>query len=312
MEKSIVQKKVSAVSNENEATEENLQTALQKAIANVPNMYNDDSDEELHDSPTTVDAQSKTDGNLDDGLEGGNDGESDEEPLNTPIKKKPIESARKNIVNTPECIQNENGSDNGIEEVFRNLPTSNQLPSKCVDLSVLQDACTTGREIGQIWMKKITHKGKMKSIEMVHLSRGVSIPLQNWRITIAKSKTRSIFVKKMSRNLWGPERLANRCVDYSSKCQKVTRDSPRKKLTPKKMKVLKHCYHAFLTNIKPSLVGEREDMATVLSEITTILSEEIATQIKNFKAGSTAKTPMCVEEPYDEDESDDSLIYEED
>ncbi|XP_023315225.1 uncharacterized protein LOC111693795 [Trichogramma pretiosum] len=283
MEKSIVQKKVSVVQNKNsyEAAEEQLQTALQNAIANVS----------------------------DDGIEGGKDGEeSDEEPMNTPKKKKPVKSAKKKIVNIPEY--NDNCSDDSIDEAFKNIPTSNQLHSK--DLSDLQGSCATGRKNGQIWMKKISHKGKMESIEMVPMSRGVSIPLQNWRITTARSKTRSIFVKKMSRNLLGPERLANRSVDYSSKCQKVTRDSLRKQLTPKKMKVLKHCYHAFLTNIKPSLVGEREYMATVLSEITSILSEEIGTQIKNFKAGRTAKTPMCVQEPYDGDESDDSLIYEED
>ncbi|KAL7302653.1 hypothetical protein TKK_0004714 [Trichogramma kaykai] len=179
-------------------TKEPLQTALHNAIANVLQMFDDDSDEEVGNfSPTTVthDAQSKTvtqtlpsnkdKPNSDDNqfeiekelsaqaednlkgindldhvngqsvIEGGNDSEaSDEEPMNTPKKKKPVKSAKKKIVNTPQY--NDNCSDDSIDEAFKNIVTSNQLHSK--DLSDLKGSCATDRKMVKSGGKKLPTK----------------------------------------------------------------------------------------------------------------------------------------------------------
>ncbi|KAL7296834.1 hypothetical protein TKK_0010230 [Trichogramma kaykai] len=128
----------------------------------------------------------------------------------------------------------------------------------------LQNSTTNIRPDGMIWKKTITKKDKTREVEMVHLGRGVSIPLQNLNIVKTTSTTRSLFVKNFARAMYGREKLANRCLKESQKNMKVTtRASPRKLLTPKKMNVIKDCFRLFLTNVKPSLL-QGKDLEVVL------------------------------------------------
>uniref|UniRef100_A0ABD2WHG1 BEN domain-containing protein n=1 Tax=Trichogramma kaykai TaxID=54128 RepID=A0ABD2WHG1_9HYME len=196
-----------------------------------------------------------------------------------------------------------------FDEDFNNADASNEIISKSLGSNI------NGRKDGDIWKKVITKNDKTFNLMMLHLGKGYSIPVSNWEYVKETSNNRSMFIKNLARALYGTEKLANRCVVEVPNMIKATkRDSPRKVFTPNKVKVMKSCYRVFLTKIKPSFLHGK-DLAVVLNEITTILSDEVAYQIKCYKTGSVKdKKPFVVEEEIDlhNEEDDDSYVYEED
>ncbi|KAL7301121.1 hypothetical protein TKK_0006097 [Trichogramma kaykai] len=196
-----------------------------------------------------------------------------------------------------------------FDEDFNNADASNEIISKSLGSNI------NGRKDGDIWKKVITKNDKTFNLMMLHLGKGYSIPVSNWEYVKETSNNRSMFIKNLARALYGTEKLANRCVVEVPNMIKATkRDSPRKVFTPNKVKVMKSCYRVFLTKIKPSFLHGK-DLAVVLNEITTILSDEVAYQIKRYKTGSVKdKKPFVVEEEIDlhNEEDDDSYVYEED
>ncbi|KAL7288250.1 hypothetical protein TKK_0017591 [Trichogramma kaykai] len=232
-----------------------------------------------------------------------------------PIKNTPKKTGnRKRAASTDlSCLD-----DDEEDDAFQGIGSSNSHSRNTLQL---QGSHNQLKKDGAVWSKETIRNGKLCNMKMVHLGRGISIPLHNWEIVLKKAKTRSLFIKNLARNLYGCERLANRCVSGTQKCTKVTnRDSPRKPFTPKKIKVIKNCYKAFLTNIKPSFFKKNEDLLVVLDEFNSVLSDEISVQIKEYKKSQAQniklKKPLRLEEVYDDEEINDSLdedemIYEE-
>ncbi|XP_067208660.1 uncharacterized protein [Linepithema humile] len=83
------------------------------------------------------------------------------------------------------------------------------------------------------------------TIKMMHLRYGISIPYITWK-EIKKLKRPSLFVRQLSRALWGVHKLMNRAVLLERSKNRLPNRSPRKPLTPVKKAVLKKCYSAFI------------------------------------------------------------------
>lgn len=82
-------------------------------------------------------------------------------------------------------------------------------------------------------------------IKMIHLRYGISIPYTTWK-EIKKLRRPSLFVRQLSRALWGVHKLMNRAVVLEKSKNRLPDRSPRKPLTPIKKAVLKKCYATFI------------------------------------------------------------------
>lgn len=76
---------------------------------------------------------------------------------------------------------------------------------------------------------------------MMHLRYGISIPYTTWK-EIKKLRTPSLFVRHLSRALWGVHKLMNRALLLERSTNRLPNRSPRKPLTPVKKAVLKSKY----------------------------------------------------------------------
>ncbi|XP_071639007.1 uncharacterized protein [Temnothorax longispinosus] len=83
-------------------------------------------------------------------------------------------------------------------------------------------------------------------VKMMHLRYGVSIPYNAWK-EARDQKTASLFVRKISKAIWGCHTLMNRAVELQKiNKERLVHRSPRKPLTPKKKAVLEKCYIHYL------------------------------------------------------------------
>ncbi|XP_024867707.1 uncharacterized protein LOC112451971 [Temnothorax curvispinosus] len=77
-------------------------------------------------------------------------------------------------------------------------------------------------------------------VKMMHLRYGVSIPYNAWK-EARDQKTASLFVRKISKAIWGCHTLMNRAVELQKiNKERLVHRSPRKPLTPKKKAVLEN------------------------------------------------------------------------
>ena len=76
---------------------------------------------------------------------------------------------------------------------------------------------------------------------MMHLAFGISIPYSTWK-EIRNEKRPSLFVRHLSRALWGVHNLMNRAVMPEKTKNRLPNRSPRKPLTPVKKAVLKSIF----------------------------------------------------------------------
>ncbi|XP_071577316.1 uncharacterized protein [Temnothorax nylanderi] len=76
------------------------------------------------------------------------------------------------------------------------------------------------------------------TIKMMHLRYGISIPYTIWK-EIKKLRRPSLFVRQLSRALWGVHKLMNRAVVLEKCKNRLPNRSPRKSLTPVKKAVLR-------------------------------------------------------------------------
>lgn len=75
----------------------------------------------------------------------------------------------------------------------------------------------------------------------MHLRLGISIPYTTWK-EIKKVRRPSLFVRQLSRALWGVHKLMNRAVILQKSTNRLPDRSPRKPLTPVRKAVLKSKY----------------------------------------------------------------------
>lgn len=77
----------------------------------------------------------------------------------------------------------------------------------------------------------------LTQVEKVHLGDGVYIKHETWKLLKFEKKD-SLFVKNLSLAMWSREALANRCIEFKDDLRSIPNRSPRKLLTPEKVKVV--------------------------------------------------------------------------
>ncbi|EZA55099.1 hypothetical protein X777_05354 [Ooceraea biroi] len=87
----------------------------------------------------------------------------------------------------------------------------------------------TNKENMSAWYDEVNGR----TIKMMHLKYGISIPYMTWK-EIRKLKRPSLFVRQLSRALWGVDKLMNRAVVVERSKDRLPNRSPRKPLTPAK------------------------------------------------------------------------------
>ena len=74
---------------------------------------------------------------------------------------------------------------------------------------------------------------------MIYIGHGNSLHKSVWQVA-KRSSTASLFIKNIARSIWGSSKLSNRCLSVCDTLKKIsTRESPRKIVTPEKLKALR-------------------------------------------------------------------------
>ncbi|XP_051165626.1 uncharacterized protein LOC127286549 isoform X9 [Leptopilina boulardi] len=104
-----------------------------------------------------------------------------------------------------------------------------------------------------------------RKVEKIHLGHDVFIKHESWKL-IQKEKKDSLYVKNLATCIWTRQKLANRCVEYSEDLISIPNRSPRKLLTPKKMKVVEGCFKKYIN---------KKNEAKRLSKMNYYVSQQI-------------------------------------